>query len=226
MFLWHTALANLTTTFLLTKIMVSSYALTKNIKKNPLSWNLNRSIGRVSLIVDEARLRFKNKFLTNIDKTVPFKLVCLTHNTAPWITNELLQRIHDRNHSWNDTKKSTTPKTHTSCSIKWQRHFLGNRAHNLETQLKTGYFTTQLQENQKNPKKLWQILKSLGTSSTTSSSNIFLKINDRICFKLKVAERYNSYFSTVPLTNLHKTNHSYGAWLICLFWSSQYVDFN
>ena len=81
-----------------------------------------------------------------------------------------------------------------------------NCAQNLKTQLKTNYFSTQLEENQKNPKKLWQILKSVGTcKNKISSNNISLKIKDEICFdKLKVAERFNSYFSTIAASLVNK----------------------
>ena len=53
-------------------------------------------------------------------------------------------------------------------------------------------------ENKDDYKSLWKTLKTMGLPSkkTESSKAIGLKINDEICFdRLKVAEKFNSFFS-------------------------------
>ena len=71
----------------------------------------------------------------------------LKHDTAPWITDEL-QLIHDRNHSLKQYK------IHNLQHYMESTYLLRNCANNLKTQLKMNYFSTQLEENQKNPKRL------------------------------------------------------------------------
>ena len=66
------------------------------------------------------------------------------------------------------------------------------------------------------PRKLWQTLKNLGTSSKskTNSKNVGLKIDNEICFdKSKVADKCNNFFSTVAsslLKNLPTGSGKYG----------------
>ena len=48
------------------------------------------------------------------------------------------------------------------------------------------------------PKKLWDILKSLGTGASKKSATVSLHIDDEICFdKFEVANHFNSFFTTI-----------------------------
>ena len=108
--------------------------------------------------VDKPWLCFKIEFLTIIDKIAPFKLVRLKHGTAPGLPMNYSNLFMTGTTPRNNTKK----KTHFA-ALHGKNISFRNRAQNLKTQLKTNYFSTQLEENQKNHKMLWQILKSLGT---------------------------------------------------------------
>ena len=64
-----------------------------------------------------------------------------------------------------------------------------------------------VEESKNQPRKLWQSLKNLRTSSQlkTNSKNVGLKIDNEICFdKSKVAETINNFFSTVASSLLKK----------------------
>ena len=77
---------------------------------------------------------------------------------------------------------------------------LRNKIQHIKSKSKMEYFENKISENKNKPKQLWQTLKSLGTSSksTSRSNNIGLNINNEICFdKLKVAENFNKFFTTI-----------------------------
>ena len=62
-------------------------------------------------------------------------------------------------------------------------------------------------ENKHDSKSLWKTLKTMGLPSkkTESSKSIGLKINDEIYFDpLKVAEKFNSFFSTIASSLVEK----------------------
>ena len=72
---------------------------------------------------------------------------------------------------------------------------------------KANYYEAQVEENKSKPTKLWQTLKSLGTSSRSKcdTKNIGLKIDNEMCFdKLKVAEQFNMFFTTVASSLVNK----------------------
>lgn len=64
-------------------------------------------------------------------------------------------------------------------------------------QVKFIYYVNVVNENKNKPKKLWQILKDLGTSAKckTKASNIGLKISNTLTFdKGTVANHFNTFF--------------------------------
>ena len=64
---------------------------------------------------------------------------------------------------------------------------------------KAEFFSNKFDENKKQPKKLWDQLKSLGYSyKTRVQSKVALNIDDELCFdSLKVADHLNRYFTNI-----------------------------
>ena len=83
---------------------------------------------------------------------------------------------------------------------------------NLETkyremikQAKSEYISDQVQENKKDPKKLWQQLKNMGYKTKPQEANIALKINDVVCQDQNViVNHFNSFFTTVAAKLVEK----------------------
>lgn len=70
---------------------------------------------------------------------------------------------------------------------------------------KSEFYVNMVNENRNKPKKLWQALTSLGTSSKhkTKSGNIGLMINDVMSFdKAAVSEHFNIFLLPLPLNLL------------------------
>ena len=124
--------------------------------------------------VDEAWLIFKSKFLSILDKISPLGIVRLKQGTDPWMTGEVRHLIHER---------------------------LLNQVQNKKAVAKSEYFVNKVEESKNQPRKLWQALKKIGTSSKlkTHSKNVGLKIDNEICFdKSIVAEKCNNFFQPLP----------------------------
>ena len=78
-------------------------------------------------------------------------------------------------------------------------------------------------------KSLWKTLKSLGLPNKASqgSSNIGLNIDGEVCFdKLKVAEKFNSFYTSVAeklVNKLPKISNKFGDNFVFNFYSSKGV---
>ena len=82
-----------------------------------------------------------------------------------------------------------------------------NQVRNKKAVVKYEYFVNKVEESTNQPRKLWQTLKNLGTSSKlkTNSKNVGLKIDNEIWFdKSKVADTFNNIFLTVAPSLLKK----------------------
>ena len=147
--------------------------------------------------VEEAWSIFKCKFLATIDKISPIRQIRLKQNTVPWMTGEILHLIHDRDQVYCKFKKT---KDH---SLYDRYIFLRNQVQNKKVQAKSDFLTDKLNVYKKQPKKLWQTIKSLGTSSQsrTKPGSVGLNIENELCFeKSKVTEQFNKFFTTIAST--------------------------
>ena len=126
------------------------------------------------------------------------------------MTGEVLHLIHERNFCLRRFKK-------TKCTEWYEKYkTLRNQVQNKKVVAKSEYIVNKVEESENQPRKLWQTLTNLGTSSKlkTNSKNVGLKIGNEICFdKFKVAEKFNNFYSTVAsslLTKLPTGSGKYG----------------
>ena len=72
---------------------------------------------------------------------------------------------------------------------------------------KSQYYINVVNENKNRPKKLWQILKEVGSSTKckTKESSISLDIGNELCFdKVKVATHFNDFFTSNAASLVNK----------------------
>ena len=71
---------------------------------------------------------------------------------------------------------------------------------------KSNYFNDQVEENQNNPKNLWNQFKKLGYQQTSKSDiNVVLQINDENCHDAyTIANHFNSFFTTIAAKFVEK----------------------
>ena len=157
--------------------------------------------------VEGAWLSFKSRFQTIVDSLAPLKEIRIKQSTAPWITAKII-------HTRSERDKALRKFKHTNYEY-WHNMYLHLRN---EVQYKTkaakaNYYEAQVEENKNKPTKLWQTVKSLGTSSRSkcNTKNIGLKIDNEMCFdKVKVAEQFNNFFTTVASSLVNKLPQATG----------------
>ncbi|MGL1888436.1 MAG: reverse transcriptase family protein [Reichenbachiella sp.] len=144
--------------------------------------------------VNKAWLVFKDKFLSVLNKVAPIKEVRIKQQSDPWINSEILHLIDERDSHLSQFKKTKLEDSYTKYT------YYRNQVNYVNKKAKAMYFKNNVNDNLNKPKKLWSVLKELGTSKSckTKILNIGLKINQTICFdKLMVATKFNQFFCSI-----------------------------
>lgn len=145
--------------------------------------------------VIQAWENFKSIFMSAIDNIAPLKEVRIKQRTEPWITNEILQCIKDRDKAFRLYKKDSSDENFSIFKG------LRNKTQTMIYTAKRDYFKEKVENENHDSKSLWNSLKELGMPSKKSkatASAIGLKIDDKVCFDRRiVAEKFNSFYTTV-----------------------------
>ena len=146
-------------------------------------------------------------FLDIVDYIAPFKEVRIKQVTQLCIITKILNLRRERHKALSKFKQTCLESWHN-------RHLhLYNQVQYMTKSAKPDYYETMVIENKNKPKKLWQTLKSLGTSSRSKSKPkiIGLEIDKDICFdKLKVSQKYNKIFTSIASSLVSKLNQWLG----------------
>ena len=138
---------------------------------------------------------FKNIFLSVIDNLAPVKEIRIKQRTEPWITLDILTSISERDKAFSVYKKNSSSANYEIFKN------LRNKTQTLIYKAKQKYITTTIEDNKNDSKTLWKYLREIGMPSkrcNNTSSNIVLKISDDIVFdKLKIANHFNTYFTSI-----------------------------
>ncbi len=150
--------------------------------------------------VNDAWLNFKEKITVIIDSIAPVKEIRVKVRSEPWMTAEILELIGQRDNLLYKSKKRSNSETYREyCKLR-------NLVQRKVKTAKADYFTTRIEENRNNPKKLWSCLKELGYSNKTKDqSQIVLKIENELCYdSYNVANHINQFFTSVASTLVSK----------------------
>jgi len=141
--------------------------------------------------VDSAWTVFRTTFCTIIDYLAPVKEVRLKARTEPWMCNEILDAIKERDNLLYRFRKHQEPSVYKEyCKSR-------NKIQRDIKKAKSDYFSDKIEEHKSNPKKLWQQLKTLGYSSKDQSqSRIVLDIDGELCYNSNTVANYINYFYT------------------------------
>ena len=171
------------------------------------NWCMLRQVVLDSNCVHEAFYLFKSKLMAVIDNIAPMKYVRSKQRTAPWMTGEILHLIHERDRAFSKFKKTKDISWHGKDT------YLRNQVQYKKKQAKLDFIDNKTDEFKQQPSKLWQLLKSLGTSTQCNSKpgSIGLNIDNSICFdKSQVSEHFSNYFSNVASTLVNQLPPSNG----------------
>jgi len=176
--------------------------------------------------VEQAWSKFKFIFSGILDLIAPFKEMRLKQRTVPWMCSEILDLIRNRDRFLSKFRKS-------KLQVDYDKYLsYRNQIKFKKCKAKSDYYVNLVNDNKNQPKKLWQALKSLGTSSNckTKSNSIGLKIDGNLCFdKSTVAEHFNHFFTTIASTLVNilpAGSGRYGLDFITDFYRSRNVSEN
>ena len=133
--------------------------------------------------------------MSAIDSIAPVNEVRIKQTTKPWINNEILQSIKDRDKAFQLYIKDKSDENYSYFKE------LRNKTQTLVYNAKRGYFKEKVENENHDSKSLRRSLKELGMPSKkdkASASSIGLKIDGEVCFdRYIVAEKFNHFYTTV-----------------------------
>ena len=131
--------------------------------------------------------------MTAIDEMCPLKQYKVAQAQEPWVTNEILELIKDKDRLLRRAKNRNT-------QIDWDLARTARSNANFQIRrAKANFVQENLNINQNNSKKLWQNIKDvLPNPKNSQHSKISLKNNDNIFINdnKEMANQTNEYFTT------------------------------
>ena len=144
--------------------------------------------------VNLAGEKLKTLITYSMDEVAPEKESRIKIRTEPWINNEILELIDER-------EKSLILANKEKSNLELRKHYnkLRNKVTKVIRKTKANFFQNKIEEHKDNPKLLWGQLNSTGYSNKSKDkSRTVLEINGEKCHEPKaVSNHYNNYFLTV-----------------------------
>ena len=141
-----------------------------------------------------------------LDEKCPQKTYRVKEDREPWVTNEILEEIKDKDKSLRIAKR--TGRAEDWATARRDR----NRVGRLIEQVKADFLRDQQEELADDPKKFWRLVKSIVPGKKSKSSKILLSFknedgNDVDIESTETAEFINEYFCGIgpKLAQKHKT---------------------
>ena len=94
-----------------------------------------------------------------IDSIAPLKIFRIKQRAAPLMTGEILHLIRERDRAFSKFRNTKDVSWH------WKCIYLRNQVQYKKKQAKSDFIAIKTDEFKQQPKQLWQLLKSLGTST-------------------------------------------------------------
>lgn len=135
---------------------------------------------------------WRTLFMESVDKFAPLKRKRTKHKKSPWLTEELIRKIHKRDY----LKKKAVETNDISY---WQQYKeVRNQTNNDIKQTKRNYFTKNLEIHKGNPRKTWGLINELSSRKCSFQSISEIKVQDKIVnSSQEMAEAFNEYFTSI-----------------------------
>ena len=128
----------------------------------------------------------------HIDIMCPMKYMKFRINSPPWITQDVIEAINDRNSLYKQAKTTMDPD-----DIRLA-HAARNRTHKLVLSSKADYIKNTLNQYKDDPKKFWRVLNSTLLKSDIQASDVTLNTgNDMYTNIDESCEYMNNHFAGV-----------------------------
>ena len=136
-----------------------------------------------------------------VNGIAPIKIVRLKQRSHPWMDNEMLLAIRDRDNAMQNLKKLKSHENHKIYCL------LRNKVHHKVRKAKRNFVKDKIIAQCRNSSwDLWKTLKNKGISKKQSAvSSIRLDIDSKITFDKKiVANTFNYFFTTIAANLVRK----------------------
>ena len=151
--------------------------------------------------VNQSWCNFKTIFLQILDAVAPIKEIRLKNRTEPWMNNEILENIRHRDYLLYTFKKDRSNRNMYKefCQLR-------NKIQRDVRMAKAEYFSSKIEENKNDSKKLWQQLKTLGYSNKTKGeTKVVLDTDGEMCFDSnRVANYINEFYTSIASSLVNK----------------------
>ena len=136
---------------------------------------------------------WRKQFITCVDKHAPLKRKRIRNKKSPWITRELLSRMHKR-----DYLKKKAVSTNDQAIWEQYKH-ARNQANNAIKLARKRYFCDNLEISKGNPRETWKLINELSSRKSSESSNISeIQVgNQSINSSVDMAEAFNKHFTDI-----------------------------
>ena len=104
--------------------------------------------------VNDAWSKFKEIFINILDEIAPIKQIRIKVRSEPWMNNELLELINER-----DKTLTLSNKNKGNTLLREKFNMLRNKVQREVKKVKSSYFYIKIEENRNNPKKYGSSLK-------------------------------------------------------------------
>ena len=135
---------------------------------------------------------WKRNFMSCFDKHAPIRKKRIGNKRSPWINNELIKKLQER-----DLLKKKADKT--SDDLTWKKYKkVRNSVNNAIKTAKRNYFTINLDNSKGDVRKTWKLINELSSRQYKTTDISELKINGHsISSANAMSEAFNSYFTSI-----------------------------
>ena len=143
--------------------------------------------------LDDAANAFNENVLKVLDKHAPSTLKRIRFSNPPWVDENLLQSIKERDYLKKKASRSGLPQDWAIFKRK------RNSVNSLKNQLKRDYYQTTLTDNKQNSNKLWKTLNNIipGSKHSNSFPQSITENDIEISDKKEIARAFNEFFVSV-----------------------------
>ena len=135
---------------------------------------------------------WKQLLTSVIDKHAPLRTKRIKNKSSPWITNELLREIHNRDFL---KKKAAS----TNDPLVWKQFKdARNKTNNSIKKAKRKCFSEKLDANKGNPRKTWRLINELHSRQSKSTRVSQIKTGNQVFTSPgDIAEAFNNHFTNI-----------------------------
>ena len=135
---------------------------------------------------------WKDHFMSAIDKHAPSKTKRISTKKSPWITRDLITKMHKRDFLKRNHSKTNDPKS-------WEDYKKARNDVNSSIKLaKRRYFTDNLEANTKDPRKTWKLINELQNRQRKVTNISEIKVDNRsLSSAPEITEAFNSHFANI-----------------------------